>query len=44
MLQSILKMNPYFRPTAHECLINKIFDPYRDIIKEKILLDMQNKR
>ena len=41
MIQSLLKLNPFFRPTALECLKYKVFDPYRDTLKEKILSEMQ---
>jgi len=41
MLESLLKLNPYFRPTALECLKYKVFDPYRDTLKERILSEMQ---
>ena len=40
MLKNLLKFNPYFRPTALECLTNKVFDNYRDPRKENILSEM----
>ena len=44
MLESLIKLNPYFRPTALECLKYKVFDPYRDSLKEIILFEMQSQR
>ena len=40
MLNNLLKFNPYFRPTALECLTSKVFDNYRDHRKENILSEM----
>ena len=34
---NLLKLNPYFRPSALECLKNPIFDGFRNIEKEKII-------
>jgi hypothetical protein len=36
-MKNLLKFNPYFRMTAFECIQSKVFDPVRDINKEKIL-------
>ena len=44
ILANLMKLNPYFRWTAFECLQNKVFDPYRDANKERILSEMQRKR
>ena len=30
MMEQLLKVNPYFRPTVHECLKNAVFDPVRN--------------
>jgi len=43
-MESLLKLNPFFRPTARECLRNKVFDCYRDMRKERILIEMERKR
>jgi hypothetical protein len=32
-----MNVNPYFRMTAYECLRMKVFDPIRDMTKERIL-------
>ena len=40
IMKSLLKFNPFFRMTAHECIQAKIFDPVRDKNKEKILNHM----
>ena len=34
MLSQMLSINPFFRPTAKECLSNPIFDAVRDTTKE----------
>ena len=39
-----MEINPYLRPTAHECLKSKVFDPFRDANKERMLGEMQKKR
>ena len=44
MFESMLKLNPYLRVTARECLSNSIFDPYRNSIKESIINEMYIKR
>ena len=44
IFESLLELNPYLRPTAQECLKNKVFDPYRDLMKERVLNHMQRKR
>jgi len=44
IFENLMTINPYMRPTAHECLKNKIFDKFRDVKKEKILNEMQKKR
>jgi hypothetical protein len=44
MMKSMLKLNPFFRPTAHECLISDIFNPYRNYPKEKMISEMKNAR
>jgi len=44
IFESLVTLNPYLRPTAYECLKNKVFDPFRDVRKEKILDSMQSKR
>ena len=41
MLKELIKLNPYLRATAQECLLNPIFDKYRDTKKEKILTEMR---
>ena len=30
MLDNILQINPYFRPSAYECLQDSVFDDVRD--------------
>ena len=42
--KSLIKLNPYYRPTAYECLRNKVFDPYRDKQVEKILDEMKGNK
>jgi len=44
ILENLLKLNPYLRYTAHECIRKKIFDPYRDTRKEKVLSEMKRKK
>ena len=44
ILKKLIKFNPYFRLTAQECLKYKVFDPFRDDIKERILVEMQRRR
>ena len=44
MLKHVIKLNPYFRLTAQECLTYKVFDPYRAAKKERILVEMQRRR
>ena len=44
MLRSLLQLNPYFRPTAQECLMDKVFDQCRDPSKEQILSQMLFRR
>jgi len=44
MLENLLKLNPYMRNSARECLKNKIFDPYRNVVKETIINEMYKKR
>jgi len=44
LMESLLKLNPFFRPSARECLRNKVFDAYRDTAKENILIEMEKKR
>lgn len=39
-MKNLLKFNPYFRMTAYECIQSKVFDPVRDLTKEKILNHM----
>ena len=34
ILESLIQVNPFFRPTAFELLKNPIFDPFRDKHKE----------
>jgi hypothetical protein len=36
-MKNTLKLNPYFRLTARECLLNKVFDKFRDTKKERML-------
>ena len=45
IMNSLLNFNPYFRPSALECLKHPVFDVVRDQDKEKILkaLRHQNK-
>ena len=35
LLKSLIQVNPFFRPTAKECLKNPIFDQVREAVKEK---------
>ena len=44
MLKSLLRLNPYLRPSAKECLRCKVFEPFRNMKKERILIEMQRKR
>ena len=37
IMKNVLKLNPYFRLTVRECLLNKVFDKYRDNKKERML-------
>jgi len=40
IMRNLLNFNPYFRPTAFECLKSRAFDPYRNKWKEAIILEM----
>ena len=44
IMLKLLQLNPFFRPTAKECIKNKVFDPFRDSRKERILDEMVRKR
>ena len=44
MMELLLKVNPYFRPTVHECLKNAVFDPIRNYQKEGIINEMRGYR
>jgi hypothetical protein len=44
IMLKLLQLNPFFRPTAKECIKNKVFDPFRDARKERILDEMVRKR
>jgi len=44
IFQDLIKLNPYLRPTAYECLKKKVFDPFRNLAKEKVLDSMLRKR
>jgi serine/threonine protein kinase len=35
LLKSLVQVNPFFRPTAKECLKNPVFDTIREQVKEK---------
>ena len=39
-----MRLNPYFRPTALECLKNRLFDKYRNKHIEKVLEDMNSQK
>ena len=44
LLQNIVTVNPYFRMTARECLSNRVFDPFRDPVKEKIISELHKNK
>ena len=44
LMENLLKTNPYFRPSVHECLKSAAFDPYRNHKKEGIINEMRGFR
>ena len=41
-MQQMLQFNPYFRPSAVEILENKLFDSFRNDVKERSIKEVSN--